>query len=198
MSALPARYAVRVWFACAFVVVYRPAEPQAVLDDVSELAGGFEYMCAVLTSGAIDCWGANESGQLGDGSTTDRSIPVHVAVQGSTTSATAGVHHTCAVVDAGLKCWGANYYGQLGDGTQNQHLTPIDVPGLSSGVSQAAVGSAHTCVLVDGGVECWGANQHGQVGSGTVSDFIATPTPVFGLGSGVTGIAAGPDFSCAI
>src|SRR5262245_54061217 len=72
--------------------------------------------------------------------------------------------HSCALVGGSAKCWGDNSGGQLGDGTMNDSLTPIQVSGLTSGVTAVATGTSHTCAVVSGGVKCWGTNSTGQLG----------------------------------
>ena len=75
------------------------------------------------------------------------------------TQISAGLSHTCAVVNGGAKCWGRNIVGQLGDGTMSLRSKPVDVVGLTSGVATISVGDGHTCaVTTAGGVKCWGRN----------------------------------------
>ena len=79
-----------------------------------DLALGQDYSCAIV-SGALKCWGYNNYGQLGDGTTTDKNTPVTVIGSGATQVAL-GAYHSCAMVSGALKCWGSNSTGQLGDG----------------------------------------------------------------------------------
>jgi hypothetical protein len=96
---------------------------------VREIAAGYEHTCATTTAGAMQCWGWNVHGQLGDNSTTNRLAPVPVAGLSSGVQAMAGgVYHTCAMVTAdAVYCWGSNGLMQLGDGTTTERLTPVAV-----------------------------------------------------------------------
>jgi alpha-tubulin suppressor-like RCC1 family protein len=126
-----------------------------------------------MTAGGVRCWGYNEFGQLGDGTTTDHQMPVAVAgLPDSARAITTGGNFSCALkTDGGVACWGLNAAGQLGDGTYADSPAPVDVAGLANGVNAIAAGFYHICgVTTDGGVTCWGGNETGQLGIGTTVD----------------------------
>ncbi|MBC7227797.1 MAG: chromosome condensation regulator RCC1 [Thermoflexales bacterium] len=181
------------------ILVPTPTLAVAPLQDVVAIAAGGAHTCALTRSGAVRCWGWNWYGQLGDGTKTDRPMPVGVVGLGRDVVAiAAGEAHTCALTRSGaVWCWGSNGGGELGDGTTTDRPTPVRVVGLGSDVVAIAAGWAHTCALTAGGeVRCWGANV-GQLGDGTTTDR-PTPVGVMGLEKGVAAVAAGGLHTCAL
>jgi alpha-tubulin suppressor-like RCC1 family protein len=172
------------------------------LSDVTSLAVGGAHTCAIGAETALTCWGENEDGQLGDGTTVDRAVAGDVL--GLTTGIVAvvtGMNHTCALTPAGgLTCWGWNRYGQLGNGMLTglaPNPTPVDV--LEAGVTAVAAGGVHTCSIdTSGGVQCWGRNRFGQVGNGLLCVLCPTPTDVLGLTAPIASVAAGGRHNCAL
>src|SRR5205809_72789 len=145
------------------------------------VSAGRVHTCGLATSGAAYCWGANDSGELGDGSTVDSRTPLAVAGGLTFQVVSAGGGYTCGVTTAGAAyCWGANFSGQLGTGMfSGPSLVPAPV---SSGLVFGAVsaGGAHTCGRTTGGtVYCWGGNSDGELGNGPTSSS-AVPVRAFG------------------
>jgi alpha-tubulin suppressor-like RCC1 family protein len=146
------------------------------------------HTCALGAGGVAYCWGDNDNGRLGDGTTTDRPSPGPVAGEVTFTSLTAGPTHTCGLSTAGQAwCWGLNgFLGQLGNpGAGTEAHAPVAVAGPGGGAPLAFVlltaGVSHTCGLTSGGSAwCWGRNFEGQLGDGSQE---TQPTPVQAAGT---------------
>jgi alpha-tubulin suppressor-like RCC1 family protein len=164
------------------------------------VSAGADGTCAVTQIGRVKCWGYNDRGQLGDGSTTDSPVPVDVAglSSGARDVSTEG-YHTCAVTQSGgVECWGLGVFGELGDGSTTDSSTTVDVVSLSPRVLAVSAGGNHTCAVASaGGVECWGLNERGQLGDGSATDS-PVPVDVAGLSSGVRDVSAGLAHTCAV
>jgi alpha-tubulin suppressor-like RCC1 family protein len=175
--------------ACAGAV---QAEAAVTAQDVS--AGQF-LTCAVLSSGHVDCWGANRQGQVGNGTTGESSgTPVEVEGISNATQVSAGDGYSCAVLSTGhVECWGENNSGELGNGATERSDTPVEALGISD-ATQLAAGYAHVCALLSTGhIDCWGANMEGDLGNGTDFDSSDTPVEVVGI-SDATQVTAGGAF----
>jgi alpha-tubulin suppressor-like RCC1 family protein len=182
--------------------------------------------CALTSAGAVECWGLNNFGQLGNGTSkgpeaceeinTCDGTPGEVSGLGKGVVAISG---TCALTSAGpVKCWGSNTYGQLGDGSsvgpeecyvtrRACSTTPVEVAGSLGGPTAISSSFYHSCALTSlGGVKCWGANLGGALGVGTITGpeecqsgaCSTTPVEVSGLGSGITESSVGEVDSCAL
>jgi len=169
---------------------------------IPAITAGIFHTCALNSDGEMKCWGGNEYGQLGDGTTTQRLTPV--AVVGLTSKViaiSAGGYHTCALISTGaVKCWGKNNFGQLGDGTTTHQINPVDVSELPKRIKSIAAGINHTCAVTSkGNVKCWGDNQAGALGNGMYKyGGQLTPVDVVELSRGVVAIDAADGLTCAL
>ena len=148
---------------------------------VTAISNAYDHACALRADGTIKCWGANEHGQLGDGTRKRRLTAVGVRGIADAKAISVTVQDTCALLaDGTIKCWGANRYGQLGDGTKTTRVLPVAVAGIA-GATQVVTDYAATCALLaDRTVRCWGDNAYGDLGDGTRTASL-TPVPVSGL-----------------
>lgn len=144
------------------------------------------HSLALLADGTVRAWGANSAGQLGDGTTTDRNVPVVVTGLTNVIAIAAGNDYSLALrSDGSVWAWGSNVNGKLGDGTTSNRLTPTATL-LTSGITAIAAGFMNSVALrgADGVVLSWGINETGQLGSGTLSPgFRPQPAPVINLSS---------------
>jgi len=162
------------------------------------IAAGTGHSCVLRDNGQVACWGANSRGQLGDGSTDDRSDPVAVAGLSDAVELALGRGHSCARRRSGLVvCWGGNERGQLGAGLDAAlSLRPVPVRGLTDAKSITS-GDDHMCaVRVDGAVVCWGNNADGQLGNLARKTWNEA-APIRGL-MDAAAVVAGARHSCAL
>lgn len=167
-----------------------------------QLAVGGRHSCAADATGVLYCWGANEHGQLGLGSTEGHTEPTRALISNQlrVTHLGVGENHSCVLGedDASLHCWGANAHGQLGDGSTEARLSPSSPIAFSQTPIRIAAGSAHTCVLDSAQrLHCWGDNRTGQLGVGSSEDTITTPMPAMEDLS-FESVAAGERHTCGL
>ncbi len=138
-------------------------------NEIKSITGGGSHTCGLLNNGSVVCWGSNNYGQIGNGSSGGYALnPVFVNTTESFVSIAAGGSHTCGLLTNGsMMCWGNNDYGQIGNGSKGTALNLVLVNSTESFVSIAA-GAAHTCGLLNNGsMMCWGQNNDGQIGDGS-------------------------------
>src|SRR6266516_3496567 len=194
-----------------------PVDASGVLagKTLTKITAGDSHTCALDSGGAAYCWGQNDNGQLGDGSTAAfSSVPVAVDAGGVlagkalTQLTAAGEFHTCALDRSGSAyCWGLNNAGQLGDGSANGSIVPVAVDrgGVLAGKALtqiAAGGGFHTCAVdASGAAYCWGFNDLGQLGSGSTADSsvpVAVDRGGALAGQTLTRITGGYFHTCAL
>jgi alpha-tubulin suppressor-like RCC1 family protein len=155
------------------------------ISNATSIASGDSHFCAGLSTGAVKCWGLDNSGQLGGSVPWNASkggylssIPVTVTGLSNIVSLSLGSSHSCGINSSGnVFCWGSNSNGQLGDNTNNDSGVITEVSGVwtmistpvqalsTSNVTSIATGEAHTCALDTSNIlKCWGANSYGQLG----------------------------------
>lgn len=178
-----------------------PVDVVGLASGVKQISVGYNSSCALKLSGSLVCWGYNGDGELGNGSTTNSSVPVQVAgLLGGVDSISVGADNACAVLETGeVNCWGLADRGALGNGqTGPNALTPVQV-GLPSPAASVATSAYGACALLrSGSVYCWGYNGEGALGDGTnVSS--SSPVKVVNLaGEKVMKIVTGSDHACAL
>ncbi|WP_027660832.1 RCC1 domain-containing protein [Salinispora fenicalii] len=170
---------------------------------ITTVVAGANHSLAVTSAGTVLAWGFNFWGQVGDGTTTNRSTPIAVNMPTGTTITTvvAGTGHSLAVTSAGtVLAWGYNSAGQLGDGTTNNSSTPVavDLPAGTT-ITTVAAGERHSLALTSAGTMlAWGYNSAGQLGDGSTTDS-STPVAVdLPTGTTITTVAAGDRHSLAV
>jgi alpha-tubulin suppressor-like RCC1 family protein len=178
---------------------------------LTQISAGDGETCALDTVGTAYCWGLNEYGNLGNGTTTNSDVPVAVDTSGALAGKTlthisAGGEHVCALDTSGVAyCWGENESGDLGDGATADSDVPvaIDTSGVLNGktLTQISADEEHTCALdTSGSAYCWGSNG-GDLGNGTTagSDVpVAVDTSGALAGKTLTEISSGGNYTCGV
>jgi alpha-tubulin suppressor-like RCC1 family protein len=169
----------------------------------SYFASSTASRCALLSTGGVDCWGDNNRGQLGNGTTALSDVPVAVL---GITDAKAVASDTdgqsfCAVLSTGqVTCWGFNGDGQLGNGTTTASDVPVPVTKITTAtaVTGGEPGGDGFCALLSTGhVDCWGAGASGQLGNGTTATYSDVPVAVHVITNAATLISGFEGF-CAL
>lgn len=175
-------------FVIAFTVSVLSGHMTKASPQMGNISTGQDTTC-VAVDGWAKCWGANQYGQLGNGSTAASYSPVEVTRSGSMSKknvdkVAVGISHTCAIADARAYCWGSNSRGQLGNGSTTSSSVPIAVAANGSSalankeVIDIASGANFSCALSsDGIVACWGEGTNGRLGLGNTNDS-STPKAV--------------------
>ncbi|MBN2362195.1 MAG: hypothetical protein JXR83_22275, partial [Deltaproteobacteria bacterium] len=178
------------------------------LAGIAMVAAGDSHTCALRGSGQVVCWGNNNSGRLGDGTTDSHLNPVTVCATGDLPHGTcvpltnvaaiaAGAAHSCALrSDGNVACWGFGWVGQLGSGSSFLYTSSHPDSVCSTGSTLAgtcvpmpnatalAAGNQHTCAIVENGsVKCWGVDVQAQLGAGVSSSLQHNPVTVCVTGS---------------
>lgn len=167
---------------------------------VTDVAVGYNHWCSLLATGVVTCWGDNSTGQLGDGTTINRAVPVAVSGGRTYRALAAGIYHTCAITTVGdAYCWGAFDRAAFPAGAFPS--TSSNIPRLvASGLHFRSVASRgnSTCALTDGGAAyCWGSNNTGQLGDGGAEVWSDQPVAVAG-GLTFTALTVGTFHACAL
>lgn len=186
---------------------YAPVGVVGLTSGVTEISVGSKHSCAVHAA-AAKCWGYDVEGALGDGA-GNSSSNAPVTVSGVTPDGAgrlgSGTRHTCAVHDTGpdnvFKCWGRGIEGQLGNGFIATEFSPVTVSGIAAHAQRIDGGPSGTCAIVGSlgmTAKCWGEGTYGALGNNDSSDS-STPVDVdSSLGTGLSDIAVGELFGCAV
>ena len=175
--------------------------------NATSISAGYNHVCAVQNSTAY-CWGRNNANQVAPGSTSLYTNPTQVAGLTGVTQIAAGTDFTCALANGGVFCWGNNSTYQIGNPSYTPASNPTvgpptQVSGLPSNVSMISAGGSHACAVANSAVYCWGSNLSYQIGNGTQTTATSATTPStsgnnVSLAGGVTSVAAGNNFTCAV
>lgn len=173
------------------------------LSGVVQVAAGLYHTLALKSDGTVWAWGINTSGELGDGSTTQRNVPVKVSGLAGIVKIGSGgsASHSFAIASNGsVWAWGKNVNGQLGDSSTVNRSVPVQVSGLTNVVQVGAAQQHSVALKVDGTVWSWGNNGSSQLGDRTTTQRL-TPVQVYDSSTtflgGVKEISVGDGFAFA-
>jgi YD repeat-containing protein len=167
-----------------------------IVQPLVTVAGSVDGILAVKTNGDLYAWGANNAGQVGDGTTANRSTPTMVLTDVSSVAG-GGAFSMALRTDANVWAWGNNDFGQLGDGTKTSRSTPAIVSGLNN-IRAITAGQVFSSALkIDGTVWTWGTNADGRLGRNLATDVYPIPAQVPGLAN-VIAVASGYSHTLAV
>lgn len=200
-----------VWLIAAQVAIAggckrRPSDPEATTaapavardpNQALQVAIGGSSACAVLASGAVQCWGDNSYGQLGDGGRESRLVPAAVPGLAEVVEVDVGDAHACARKrDGTVWCWGQGSDGALGTGGNQNARSPALVAGVPPAQDIGTSGGNTCMVATDGGVWCWGSNVFGESAQPAGTREVARPVRIAGVGPAAE-VDTGQNHTCA-
>ncbi|HHT9110863.1 MAG TPA: RCC1 domain-containing protein [Candidatus Brocadiaceae bacterium] len=173
----------------------------SLAETIRQVSAGWEHTVALKSDGTVWTWGANKFGQLGDGTTIAKSLPIQVGGISKVVAIDGGAGHTVAAkLDGTVWAWGLNNYGQLGDATTENKNIPVQVNGLLDIIAVACGGNHSVSLNRNGDVWTWGANEYGQLGIGgetSPGSKKNKPEKINGLG-GIIALACGGSHTIAL
>jgi len=184
-----------------------PVVVKGITDAKAVVNNSYATFCAVHATGSVSCWGGGSYGALGNGSTLNADVPVHVTGLTAVKSVVGVFASFCAVLTSGkVSCWGNNQDGRLGNGTTIDSSVPVTVKNITNAlsvmpdVSNSNFNGTYCALLATGHVDCWGFGFYGEIGNGTFyttgTDSVDVPSPVTGISSATLLTSGGASF-CA-
>ncbi|CAN5831850.1 hypothetical protein BH11MYX4_BH11MYX4_67700 [soil metagenome] len=165
----------------------------------TQISVGDSYVCAIVDS-LFTCWGSNTSGQFGNGSTDNTTLPVVIPLAGVPDAIGAGSATTCASVGGAGLCWGANSASQAGNETEQLRVIapgPVKgLPALAPGALVIAARHEHACASGATQLFCWGTNSSNRLGSSGPTQSATALVVTNGLGP--ARITLGESHGCAL